>query len=66
MYVRLSFGAVEFRMRNDDVPEFWERHGWVAYDEILNAAKLYKERGPGPEPASALRPGSGQAASGRG
>ncbi|GAB6038525.1 hypothetical protein JCM15519_30840 [Fundidesulfovibrio butyratiphilus] len=45
MYVRKIFGAVEFRMHNLDLPEVWDRHGWVPYDEIQRAAALYKERG---------------------
>jgi hypothetical protein len=45
MYVRQRFGSVEFRMKNDDLPEVWERHGWVSFDELQQAAAKYKERG---------------------
>lgn len=50
MYVRKSFGAVEFRMHNLDLPEVWERHGWVPYEEIQRAAAMYKERGRNADP----------------
>lgn len=50
MYVRESFGIVEFRMHNLDYPEVWERHGWIPFEEIEMAAQLYKERGRGADP----------------
>lgn len=50
MYVRHSFGAVEFRIKNDDIPEVWDRHGWVSFEEITQAAAKYKERGRGLDP----------------
>lgn len=50
MYVRERFGTVEFRMRNDDYPEIWDRHGWRPYEEIQDAAALYKERRRGSDP----------------
>lgn len=45
MYVRRSFGSVEFRLHNRQHPEIWDRHGWVPYDEILKAASAYQSRG---------------------
>jgi len=50
MYVREQFGMVEFRMANLDFPEVWERHGWIAYEQIEMAAERYKERAQGRNP----------------
>ena len=50
MYVRESFGSVEFRMYNADYPEVWERHGWIPYEEIELAADEYKRRGRNADP----------------
>lgn len=50
MYVREQFGTVEFRMHDLDKPEFWERHGWIPYEEIEMAAAHYKENRRGADP----------------
>ncbi len=41
MYVRKFGGDIEFRLWNQDVPELWDEHGWVAYEAIQQAAKMY-------------------------
>ena len=41
MYVRKFGSEIQFRLWNQDVPELWEEHGWVAHEAILQAAKIY-------------------------
>jgi len=41
MYVRKFGDDIEFRLWNQDVPELWEEHGWVPYEAIQQAAKMY-------------------------
>ncbi len=50
MYVRESFGSIEFRMMNLDYAEVWEKHGWIGFEELERAAQMYKERGRGTNP----------------
>ena len=50
MYVRESFGQVEFRLWNREHPEIWERHDWIPYADIEAAAAEYKKRGAGADP----------------
>ena len=45
VYVRESAAGVEFRMWRAAPPEVWERHEWLAYDVLMAAASMYKERG---------------------
>ena len=45
VYVRESAAGVEFRMWRADHPEVWERHEWLAYDVLMAAASMYKDRG---------------------
>ena len=42
MYVRKNHGVVEFRMWNANHPEIWEKHGWLPYEVIQQAADLYQ------------------------
>ncbi len=44
MYVRRVGQSIEFRMHNPDYPEIWERHQWVPFEAIKQAAQLYKEQ----------------------
>ncbi len=45
MYVRENEGRIEFRLWNPYHPEAWDKHGWLPYDVIEEAAAKYKERG---------------------
>ena len=42
MYVREGDGTIWFRLWNADDPELWEKHGWVPYGAIKQAADMYK------------------------
>lgn len=44
MYVRDNNGTVEFRLYNPNEPVIWEKHQWVPYEAIRQAAEMYKER----------------------
>lgn len=46
VYVRRGEdGGVEFRLWQSECPEIWERHPWLPYEVVQNAAQLYqKER----------------------
>lgn len=43
VYVRKGAAGIEFRLWEAAHPEIWERHEWLCYDVIKNAAALYKE-----------------------
>lgn len=43
VYVRRQDGVVEFRLWQEDLPEVWERHGWIPYGVLQDAARLYRE-----------------------
>ncbi|OEU69488.1 MAG: hypothetical protein BA863_14335 [Desulfovibrio sp. S3730MH75] len=45
MYVRENNGGIEFRLWSNENPVIWEKHEWLLYDVILEAAEEYKERG---------------------
>ncbi len=42
MYVREAEGIIWFRLWSADDPELWEKHGWVPYGAIKQAAAMYK------------------------
>ena len=42
MYVREGEGTIWFRLWNADDPELWEKHGWVPYSAIKQAAAMYE------------------------
>jgi len=50
MYVRERYGDVEFRLWNQEHSEIWERHDWLPYDAIEEAAREYAKRGSGADP----------------
>lgn len=52
VYVRREpDGSVAFRLWRQDLPEVWERHGWVPYAVLESAARLYREeRNPDADP----------------
>lgn len=41
MYVRKENQTIFFRLWNQDDPKLYAEHGWVPYDAILAAAKMY-------------------------
>jgi hypothetical protein len=45
VYVRGGAGGIEFRLWRRERPEVWRRHEWLAYDVLLAAAAMYRERG---------------------
>ncbi|WP_285905636.1 hypothetical protein [Pseudodesulfovibrio pelocollis] len=50
MYVRDNNGVIEFRLYNPTEPIIWEKHQWVPYGAILQAAEMFKARGTGRNP----------------
>ena len=44
MYVRENQGSIEFRLWSDENPVIWNKHEWLPYDVILDAAEEYKAR----------------------
>ena len=51
MYVREGDGIIWFRLWNADDPELWEKHGWVPYDAIKQAATMYEGKNFAPNQA---------------
>jgi hypothetical protein len=49
MYVRKFGDDIEFRLWNQDVPELWEEHGWIAYEAIQQAARMYEGKSLDPQ-----------------
>jgi len=41
MYVRKFGSEIQCRLWNQDTPELWEEHGWVPYEAIQQASKMY-------------------------
>lgn len=48
MYVRERAGQVEFRLWNLERPEIWDRHDWLPFDVIQQAAARYAGKGDPP------------------
>lgn len=48
MYVRERAGKVEFRLWNMEQPQVWEKHGWLPFEVIEQAAAQYSGRGDSP------------------
>lgn len=48
MYVRERVGQVEFRLWHLEHPEIWDRHEWIPFDVIQQAAAQYAGRGDSP------------------
>ncbi len=46
MYVRLYDGEIQFRLYDAKHPEVWDKHGWLPYQAVAQAAKLYGGNGP--------------------
>ena len=43
VYVRKNpEGLIQFRLYDQELPEIWERHGWIDHETIARAASLYK------------------------
>ncbi len=45
MYVRETRGEIEFRLWNQVDEKLWNEHGWVPYDAIKQAQKIYNGKG---------------------
>ena len=45
MYVRKGDDEVEFRLYNPKEPIIWEKHQWMPYSAIEQAAAMFRERG---------------------
>lgn len=43
MYVREQDGEVEFRLYSTENPQIWEGHGWLTYDQVRQAAEVYRQ-----------------------
>ncbi len=43
VYVRRGFDDIEFRLWNADDKNLWNDHGWVEWNAIQQAARLYRE-----------------------
>ncbi|HDQ40204.1 MAG TPA: hypothetical protein ENN39_04155 [Desulfonatronum sp.] len=48
MYVRERAGQVEFRLWNQENPQVWDKHEWLTFDVIQQAAAQYKGQGDSP------------------
>jgi len=42
VYVQKNEDGVCFRLWNRDQPDLWAKHGWVPYDAIIAAQKIYQ------------------------
>lgn len=45
MYVRERAGQVEFRLWNQENPRIWDRHEWLPFDVVQQAAAQYTGKG---------------------
>ncbi|ABM29549.1 MULTISPECIES: hypothetical protein [Desulfovibrionaceae] len=45
VYVRVTDGAIEFRLWQADHAEVWDKHGWIPLEVIRNAAAMYRDMG---------------------
>jgi hypothetical protein len=50
-YVRRDGDSIAFRLWNQDDLGLWEQHGWVTWEAIQAAAKLFKGRNFNPSQA---------------
>ncbi|MBG0788872.1 MAG: hypothetical protein H0S80_00065 [Desulfovibrionaceae bacterium] len=44
MYVRRGEDEIEFRLYNPTMPVVWEKHRWMPYSAIEQAAAMFRER----------------------
>jgi len=54
-YVRESGGDIYFRLWSADDPDIWEKHGWVPYGAIRQAASMFKSGSFDPDQAYDIR-----------
>lgn len=52
MYVRRFGGRIEFRMWHKDDPSVWEKHNWLPYAVIEQAAAMFKASGKASDPTT--------------
>ncbi len=50
VYVSQVADEVHFRIWRSDHPEVWDRHGWVPFSAIQEAARMYKDMGRDSDP----------------
>ncbi len=50
VYVRQGQAAPQFRLWKQDLPDVWEKHGWLDLQVIEAAAAMYRETGSGADP----------------
>jgi len=41
MYVRNADNTIEFRLWSSTDPDLWNSHGWIPYEAIQEAIKMY-------------------------
>ncbi|MDP3426288.1 MAG: hypothetical protein Q8S17_02765 [Humidesulfovibrio sp.] len=52
MYVRRFGGRVEFRMWHQGDQSVWDKHNWLPYEVIEQAAAMFKASGKASDPTS--------------
>jgi len=52
MYVRRFAGRIEFRMWHRDYAGVWEKHNWLPYTVIEQAAAMFKASGKESDPTA--------------
>ena len=45
VYVRQGVDGPEFRLWRNNLPEVWEKHGWLPHQVIEAAAAMYRQGG---------------------
>lgn len=50
VYVQQGPSGPQFRLWRQDMPEVWEKHGWLDMQVIEAAAAMYRESGKGTDP----------------
>lgn len=50
VYVRKQEDDIAFRLWRADHPDVWDRHGWMPYQAIVQAAEMYKGMGRDADP----------------
>jgi len=41
MYIKQENGGISFRLWNADDQNLWQEHGWVPYEAVKEAIKIY-------------------------
>ncbi len=52
MYVQESNNTIEFRLWKSEDPDLWEKHGWLPFEAVQAAIKMYDpKKGGGFDPS---------------